>query len=527
MPRGLRFTISAFDKTARAFKSIEDRTTRLQKKFKGVTRSLGGIGKGLIAAFAGAGITAIVRATDQIDKFSTRLGISTAALSELKFAGEQTGVEFNQLALGLQRMNRRVSEAAQGMGEAQNALKELGLDAVQLNNLPLEQQFNKVADALNGVETQSDKVRLAFKLFDSEGVALIQTMEGGSRAVNELRAELRALGGVIDADASKKLAALNDAWNRVTVAVEGTGRQLLAFLAPAIEVVLNLISKLIAFIGRMGNALRKAQLAVAAFGVQAGRFLGLINDDVARESIKGLAKQWRTVSGEVGSANDAVKTFNASSSRAAAALNRAAVRPRSNASSRLSSNRKTINKVRTDLDELNTRAEDTALNIRDVFKESLRGVGDEFNTLGDVAENVYKRIQGTILDRTANAAADQVFNAGQGALNGALQNIFRPSGGFIGPVQPDLGSFSDFFGGFFANGGNFQAGKPIVVGERGPELIMPRSAGTVIPNERLPNTGGMNVTINVRTPDANSFRQSQGQIAADAAMAIQRANRNL
>jgi hypothetical protein len=35
------------------------------------------------------------------------------------------------------------------------------------------------------------------------------------------------------------------------------------------------------------------------------------------------------------------------------------------------------------------------------------------------------------------------------------------------------------------------------------------------------------VVMNITTPDTNGFRQSQGQIAADAARAIERARRNL
>lgn len=37
-----------------------------------------------------------------------------------------------------------------------------------------------------------------------------------------------------------------------------------------------------------------------------------------------------------------------------------------------------------------------------------------------------------------------------------------------------------------ADGGPVQAGKPYLVGERGPELIVPQQAGTVIPNHQLP-----------------------------------------
>jgi hypothetical protein len=49
------------------------------------------------------------------------------------------------------------------------------------------------------------------------------------------------------------------------------------------------------------------------------------------------------------------------------------------------------------------------------------------------------------------------------------------------------------FGGFFANGGQPPVGKVSVVGEKGPELFVPRTAGTVIPNNQL---GGGSQTIN-------------------------------
>ena len=56
---------------------------------------------------------------------------------------------------------------------------------------------------------------------------------------------------------------------------------------------------------------------------------------------------------------------------------------------------------------------------------------------------------------------------------------------------------------FFANGGSPPVGRPSVVGERGPELFVPRSAGTIVPNHAL---GGANVVVNV---DA-SGSQAQG-----------------
>jgi hypothetical protein len=64
------------------------------------------------------------------------------------------------------------------------------------------------------------------------------------------------------------------------------------------------------------------------------------------------------------------------------------------------------------------------------------------------------------------------------------------------PVVKGIGSaISSAFGGFRAEGGSVSAGKSYVVGERGAEMFVPRSSGTIIPN------GGMggstfNITVN-------------------------------
>lgn len=68
--------------------------------------------------------------------------------------------------------------------------------------------------------------------------------------------------------------------------------------------------------------------------------------------------------------------------------------------------------------------------------------------------------------------------------------------------------FSTIFGGGRANGGSVFPGGAYMVGERGPEMMIPRTAGTIIPNEAL--GGGSNqttVTYNIQAVDATSFRQ--------------------
>ena len=54
---------------------------------------------------------------------------------------------------------------------------------------------------------------------------------------------------------------------------------------------------------------------------------------------------------------------------------------------------------------------------------------------------------------------------------------------------------SSFLG--FAKGGAVSKGQPVVVGERGPELFVPRSSGTIVPNNKLGGGGSTSVVVNV------------------------------
>jgi hypothetical protein len=51
-----------------------------------------------------------------------------------------------------------------------------------------------------------------------------------------------------------------------------------------------------------------------------------------------------------------------------------------------------------------------------------------------------------------------------------------------------ISSISSAFGGQYAEGGNPPVGVPSLVGENGPELFVPNTAGTIIPNGKMGGT---------------------------------------
>jgi len=241
--------------TANFKAGVKTATTQLERfshtakrKFREINKSAG-VTAERIGAIGAVGFGALVKnaidSADQMEKINRRLGISTEALSQLKFAAEQSGIAFNQLTMGMQRMQRRVAEAAQGTGEAKDALIELGLSAQQLNKMSLDQQLLAVADAMQGLEESGDKTRLAMKLFDSEGVALLQMFEEGKIGIEELMAEADKLGLTLNNKTAKGAAAANDAINRAKAAMQGAALQAAENTAPAIEHLANQFSSVI------------------------------------------------------------------------------------------------------------------------------------------------------------------------------------------------------------------------------------------------------------------------------------------
>jgi phage-related minor tail protein len=86
-------------------------------------------------------------------------------------------------------------------------------------------------------------------------------------------------------------------------------------------------------------------------------------------------------------------------------------------------------------------------------------------------------------------------------------------------------------GGVVASPAYFPLGRGLgLMGERGAEAIMPLARG---PDGRLGVRAAgaaerpLSVTVNIATPDADSFRRSEAQVAAALARAVSRGRRGL
>jgi hypothetical protein len=239
MTTDVRYTIGAdCSKYERAIDRVKSSTNSAGRVVKG---AFGAAAVTLLGAAAGFAALAkqSLGVADNIHKLNLRLGVSTEALSQYQLVAETSGVEFNTLTMGFQRMQRRISEAAQGTGVAKDALAELGLSAQQLNQLKPDAQFEAIADAMAQVEGESNKTRLAMKLFDSGGVALLQTMTAGADGIRDMRQQADNLGMTLSQKGADDIAAFNDAMAMLTASTKGLAQTTMVQLAPILTEVAN------------------------------------------------------------------------------------------------------------------------------------------------------------------------------------------------------------------------------------------------------------------------------------------------
>ena len=270
MARSVQIPITAKDKTAAAFNSAKKGLGSLGNSAAKTAATVAKIG----VAFGTAGVAAAAAMTkssmasiDSLAKTADKIGTTTEALTGLRHAAELTGVGSDTLDMAMQRLTRRVSEAANGTGEAKNALIELGINAENLEKLPLDKQMEVIADQMGNVKSQSDKVRLAMKLFDSEGVALVNTLSGGSEGLQAMAKEADHLGITMSRVDAAQIEVANDAVTRAKGVFTGLGNQLAQAFAPIVMEVADAFRQTALDSEGFGDiGQRVADIIVKAFG---------------------------------------------------------------------------------------------------------------------------------------------------------------------------------------------------------------------------------------------------------------------
>jgi phage-related minor tail protein len=168
--------------------------------------------------------------------------------------------------------------------------------------------------------------------------------------------------------------------------------------------------------------------------------------------------------------------------------------------------------IRAQLDGVNASANNVSASLVKAFTNASAS-GKAFNaTLATIAASLSQLLVGV----------------GSGLLSQGLSSIL---GGLFGGAGGGLAAAPFADGGIVASPTFFGSGGSLgLMGERGAEAILPLARG---PNGQLgvatngAQNRSANVTVNIQTPDIDSFRRSETQVAAALARAVARGRRGL
>jgi len=286
----LKRTLIDLERKQKRWENALKASARVGKEFGNMRRELGSLARraAYTGAAVGAAIFGIANSTaslgDNVAKTADKLGFSIAALQELRYAAERSGVSVESFDSSMLAMSKRLGEAAQGSGAAKKALEQLGLSAKALIELEPDQALAAIADKMKDIKNPAERAALASALFSRAGVGMVNMLKDGSDGLDALRESARRTGYVLSDQAARDAEVFKDQLLDTQLAVAGLKNTIGAALMPVVTRVMGRMSDLllenrervVAFADDLADGLERAIPVVGSVMTGLGKVSGKV-----------------------------------------------------------------------------------------------------------------------------------------------------------------------------------------------------------------------------------------------------------
>lgn len=205
---------------------------RMDEMVKSANRLGQMIGTGMVAG-AGAFAIAMKRAIDSADdlsKTSQKVGMTTEALSGLRYAADLSGVSAEELTSSLGRMNKSAAEG-------NPAFEAMGINVKKANGelKSSDEILSAIAGKFSGYKDGVEKSALAMEIFGKSGAQIIPLLNSGADGLKEMADEAKSFGLVVSKETAVAAEAFNDNLTRIGKTQEGLVTQMTAALLPTMK----------------------------------------------------------------------------------------------------------------------------------------------------------------------------------------------------------------------------------------------------------------------------------------------------
>lgn len=231
-------------------------------KVVGVAAKLGSAaaaaGVAIVAGLVKSGLSAI----DTHTKLARTLDATYDGLRGLQIAAQDAGVETSQLNKSLEQITKRIGEAIRDpASQASQALSALGLNALELANMDIDERFAVIADRIREMGLNSAQTADILRQLGVRSAQMANLLRDGGDAIRAARQEVDDFGLSMSEVDAAKIELANDAMSRISRALEGVRNQLTVAIAP---ILLEIAERFKALAKENGGWAEMAQRAIQA-----------------------------------------------------------------------------------------------------------------------------------------------------------------------------------------------------------------------------------------------------------------------
>jgi len=508
MKQEAKIVLKAQDKTKLAFKSVNRGFGRMRKAMGGISKLLPALAVGFSAvAFVNFTKNAF-KTADALGKTADKIGLTTKSLQELRFGASQSGVKVETLDMAMQRFSRRLGEAQRGTGELTGTLLEYGIAVknVDGSSRSVDEVLSDVANTIMNAESSTERLRIAFKAFDSEGAALVNMLKGGALGLQLFRDQANELGIVMEDHLIRNAEETGNKFDILTKVMGIRFQSMLIELAPLIDKVAKALIDLFkpakvtmeellqvsdTLTDRLAANWEEIQKATKAYGKDSDAVKDLTKHHKGlQEQLRKVVYNIKVLKGEIVDLGEVTATGTTEIKD---------YKVQFDAHLESYKDVKPIRDFKDEFTNLNKVLANQTVSAMKKVEDSIIAITWGTKTAKEAFRDMAISILQDIQRIAMREATSGIAQAGFGFLKSLGSNLF---GGFGG--SPSIGGGHDFVLQGMQGGGHVNKNQPYMVGERGAELFVPQTSGEIVPH----GAGGVTIQniINVSTGVSQTVR---------------------
>jgi len=263
--------VSLSANTAKFTQGLDKAEYSAQKSFKSMAdnakvygAALGGIAVAGVTAFAYS-VKQAIDAADDMSKASQKIGVTTEALSALKYAADLSGISFESLQNGLKKLSVNMDEALSGTLMQVETFYRLGVSVTDASGKlkASDSVLAEIADKFQRMPDGVEKTAIAVQAFGKAGADLIPLLNGGSGGIEKMREEAEMLGIVLDQETARSAEKFNDQIAKLTTTYDGFALSTAETMLPALNSVVSALDNIFFGFDKLERQIKKTGGATA------------------------------------------------------------------------------------------------------------------------------------------------------------------------------------------------------------------------------------------------------------------------